>query len=51
MDKADKIPENAEFIWSIAMTNINRERDGRLFLCRNVKESRASYLKIDKAVC
>ena len=28
MDKADKIPENTEFIWNIAMTNISREKDG-----------------------
>ena len=39
MAKADMIPENAELIWDIAMTNISREKDGRFILCRNVKES------------
>ena len=38
MDKADKIPENAEFIWNIAMTNMSRKKDGRLILCRNVNQ-------------
>ena len=50
MDKADKIPENAEFIWNIATTNISREKDGRLILCRNVKESKELYSEIDKSV-
>ena len=36
MDKADMIPENAELIWNIVMTNIFREKDGRLIRCRNV---------------
>ena len=49
MDKADHIPEMAELIWNIAMTNIPREKDGRLILCRNVKESRELYVKIGKA--
>ena len=42
MDKADKIPENAEFIWNIAMTNISHEKDGRLILCR-MSMSRGSF--------
>ena len=50
MDKADKIPDNAKLIWNIAMTNISREKDGKLVLCKNVKESKELYVKIDKAV-
>ena len=50
IDKADNIPENAEFIWNTAMTDISREKDGRLILCRNIKESKELYVKINKAV-
>ena len=50
MGKAGKIPENAVFIWNIAMINISREKDGRLLLCRNVKESKELHVKLDKAV-
>ena len=50
MDTADKIPDHFEFIWNIAMTNISREKDGRLILCRNVKESKELHVKIDKFV-
>ena len=49
MDKAGKIPESAEFIWNIAMTNISLEKHGRLILCRNAKESKELYVKIDKS--
>ena len=44
MDKADKILENADFVWNIAMTNISREKDGRLILCRNVKEPKELHV-------
>ena len=50
MDKADKIPENGEFIWNIAMTNISREKDWRFIFCRNAKVSKELYVKIDKSV-
>ena len=49
MDKADNIPENAGLICNIATTNISREKDRRLIRCRNVKESKELYVKIDKS--
>ena len=41
MDKAGKIPENAEFIWNIDVTIISREKDGRLILCRTSRSRRS----------
>ena len=50
MDKADNIPENTSFVWNIAMTNISREKDGKFILCKNVKQAKELYIKIDKSV-
>ena len=50
MDQADEIPQNVPFAWSIAMTDISREKEGKFILCQDVKDSKELDMKIGKSV-